>query len=81
MTPSQAGAMLGPPVRKEAPLTIHAELRCMQCGYRISSFEAVPLCPMCRSSEWIPVAWRPFSRSVRGAEAPLEQIPAVRQRR
>ena len=41
---------------------VKSELRCASCGYGVVAAEAPEMCPMCRSSEWEPVLWRPFSR-------------------
>ena len=41
---------------------VKSELRCAACGYGVVAPEAPETCPMCHSSEWEPVLWRPFSR-------------------
>ena len=41
---------------------VKSELRCAGCGYGIVASDAPEECPMCRSKEWEPVLWRPFSR-------------------
>lgn len=46
----------------EALKPVKSELRCAACGYGIVAREAPEMCPMCRSTEWEPVLWRPFSR-------------------
>jgi len=46
----------------EALKPVKSELRCAVCGYGAVAEEAPETCPMCQSSEWEPVLWRPFSR-------------------
>ena len=40
---------------------VKAELRCAECGYGIVASEVPDTCPMCQSTVWEPVPWRPFS--------------------
>lgn len=46
----------------EALMPVKTELRCAACGYGVVAREAPESCPMCQSTEWEPVLWRPFSR-------------------
>ena len=46
----------------EALRPVKSELRCAVCGYGAVSQEAPETCPMCQSTAWEPVPWRPFSR-------------------
>jgi len=45
----------------EALRPVKSELRCVSCGYGVVAPEAPQSCPMCQSTEWEPVLWRPFS--------------------
>lgn len=40
---------------------VRGEHRCGSCGYGIATAEQPAECPMCRASDWQPVAWRPFT--------------------
>lgn len=46
----------------EALKPVKSELRCAVCGYGAVAQEAPEACPMCESTDWEPVLWRPFSR-------------------
>jgi rubrerythrin len=37
--------------------------RCTDCGYGVVITAALPLCPMCGSSDWEESEWSPFRRS------------------
>jgi hypothetical protein len=43
------------------------ELRCRSCGYGVVAYRAPSICPMCRSSDWEPGPWRPFTRRSDGS--------------
>jgi hypothetical protein len=35
------------------------EFHCTECGYGISVHRALPTCPICQGTEWVPwVGWR-----------------------
>jgi hypothetical protein len=40
------------------------EFRCMGCGYGVTVYRELPVCPMCRGESWERVAWRPYSRGL-----------------
>ena len=39
------------------------EFHCSQCGYGVTVFRALPVCPMCGGSEWEQSAWSPLTRA------------------
>lgn len=39
------------------------EFHCADCGYGVTVFRELPVCPMCGSSTWEQSTWSPFSRS------------------
>ena len=36
------------------------EYHCAECGYGVTIFRALPLCPMCGGKTWEPSTWSPF---------------------
>lgn len=39
------------------------EFRCAACGYGVTVFRALPVCPMCAGERWEATAWSPFQRA------------------
>jgi hypothetical protein len=39
------------------------EYHCSECGYGVTIFAVLPLCPMCGGAAWEQSAWSPFSRA------------------
>jgi hypothetical protein len=39
------------------------EFHCSDCGYGVTVYRELPLCPMCGCTFWEEAAWSPFSRS------------------
>jgi rubrerythrin len=42
---------------------VKGEFHCAECGYGVTVYRALPLCPMCGGSEWEQSAWSPLSRA------------------
>jgi rubredoxin len=40
------------------------EFRCGGCGYGVTVYRSLPVCPMCHGTEWERVPWRPYTRVV-----------------
>jgi hypothetical protein len=38
------------------------EYRCTQCGYGVTVYRELPVCPMCQSETWEHLDWAPFTR-------------------
>ena len=38
------------------------EFRCEECGYGVTVYRSLPVCPMCHGTEWERVPWRPYTR-------------------
>jgi hypothetical protein len=36
------------------------DYRCAECGYGIVATHRLPVCPMCRSEQWLEQRWTPF---------------------
>ena len=36
--------------------------RCVSCGYGVTVYRALPICPMCGGTAWQPAGWRPSGR-------------------
>ena len=53
------------PVGWNAGARAKGEFKCSDCGYGVTVYRTLPVCPMCRSEQWERVPWRPFSRTVR----------------
>jgi len=39
------------------------EFHCAECGYGVTVYRALPVCPMCGGSEWEQSAWSPLTRA------------------
>jgi rubrerythrin len=39
------------------------EYHCSECGYGVTIFAVLPLCPMCGGTAWEQSTWSPFSRA------------------
>jgi len=39
------------------------EYHCSECGYGVTIFAVLPLCPMCGGAAWEQSSWSPFSRA------------------
>jgi rubrerythrin len=42
---------------------VKGEFHCADCGYGVTVFRALPLCPMCGGDEWEQSAWSPLTRA------------------
>ena len=42
---------------------VKGEFHCSECGYGVTVYRALPLCPMCGGSEWEQSAWSPLTRT------------------
>ena len=40
------------------------DFRCEGCGYGVTVYRSLPVCPMCHGTEWERVPWRPYTRVV-----------------
>ncbi len=43
--------------------SVKGEFHCADCGYGITVYRTLPLCPMCGCEQWQQSAWSPFGRS------------------
>ena len=41
------------------------EFHCAECGYGVTVYRTLPVCPMCSGSSWERAAWSPFSRATK----------------
>ena len=39
------------------------EFHCAECGYGVTVYRTLPVCPMCGGGEWEQSAWSPLSRA------------------
>ena len=39
------------------------EYHCADCGYGVTVYRALPLCPMCGGTTWEQTSWSPFARA------------------
>jgi hypothetical protein len=44
------------------------EFRCAECGYGITVYRELPVCPMCACTVWEAAMWAPFGRALASAE-------------
>ncbi|MFN2627688.1 MAG: hypothetical protein ABR569_03500 [Gaiellaceae bacterium] len=42
---------------------VKGEFRCANCGYGVTVYRNLPLCPMCGGTSWEQSAWSPISRA------------------
>lgn len=42
---------------------VKGEFHCAECGYGVTVYRVLPLCPMCGGTEWEQSAWSPLSRA------------------
>ena len=48
--------------------TVKGEFHCAECGYGVTVYRTLPLCPMCGGTAWEQVAWSPFTRAASAPE-------------
>jgi rubredoxin len=46
--------------------SVKGEFHCSECGYGVTVYRALPLCPMCGGTSWEQAAWSPLTRASRG---------------
>jgi rubrerythrin len=39
------------------------EFHCAECGYGVTVYRALPVCPMCGGAQWEQSAWSPLTRA------------------
>jgi hypothetical protein len=44
---------------------VKGEFHCAECGYGITVYRVLPICPMCGGSQWEQSAWSPLTRARR----------------
>ena len=44
-------------------VNVKGEFHCAECGYGVTVYRALPVCPMCGGEEWEQSAWSPLSRA------------------
>jgi hypothetical protein len=49
----------------QAGVSVKGEFHCSTCGYGVTVFRQLPLCPMCGCESWEQTAWSPFQRGAR----------------
>jgi rubredoxin len=42
------------------------EFHCSECGYGVTVYRALPVCPMCGGTAWEQVPWSPLTRALDG---------------
>ena len=42
---------------------VKGDFHCAECGYGITVYRALPVCPMCAGTQWEQSAWSPLSRA------------------
>ena len=42
---------------------VKGEFHCSECGYGVTVYRALPVCPMCGGTQWEQSAWSPLSRA------------------
>jgi rubrerythrin len=55
--------------RLAAGTRVKGQYRCADCGYGVTIYTELPLCPMCGAESWEQIDWSPFGR---GRSRPAE---------
>ena len=42
---------------------VKGEFHCAECGYGVTVYRTLPVCPMCGGEQWEQSAWSPLSRA------------------
>ena len=42
---------------------VKGEFQCSECGYGVTIYRELPVCPMCGNGSWEQSTWSPFTRS------------------
>lgn len=42
---------------------VKGEFHCAECGYGVTVYRTLPICPMCGGNQWEQSAWSPLSRA------------------
>jgi len=42
---------------------VKGDFHCAECGYGVTVYKALPVCPMCGSEEWEKSDWSPLARA------------------
>ena len=43
--------------------SVKGEFHCAECGYGVTVYRTLPVCPMCGGEQWEQSAWSPLSRA------------------
>ncbi len=43
---------------------VKGEFHCSECGYGVTVYRALPICPMCAGTVWEQVPWSPLTRAL-----------------
>jgi hypothetical protein len=46
-----------------AGTSVKGEFHCSECGYGVTVYRTLPVCPMCGGAQWEQSAWSPLSRA------------------
>lgn len=49
---------------------VKGEFHCAECGYGVTVYRQLPVCPMCSGTIWEQVPWSPLTRAL--ANEPME---------
>jgi rubrerythrin len=41
------------------------QFQCSECGYGVTVYRTLPVCPMCSGGSWERATWSPFRRATR----------------
>jgi hypothetical protein len=50
-------------VQLVAGTRVKGEYCCTDCGYGVTIYTELPLCPMCGADSWEQIDWSPFGRA------------------
>jgi rubredoxin len=42
---------------------VKGEFHCSECGYGVTVYRVLPVCPMCGGTEWEQSPWSPLTRA------------------
>jgi rubredoxin len=55
---------------------VKGEFHCSACGYGVTVYRVLPVCPMCAGTAWEQVPWSPLTRSLEHGESRLPLSPS-----
>jgi rubredoxin len=55
---------------------VKGEFHCSDCGYGVTVYRSLPVCPMCAGTTWEQVPWSPLTRALDHGEPGSPMSPS-----